>query len=383
MTSIPIPFISAFFLLLLAASNHHQLKRTATGRIFEFVLYMNALSLVCIGFRWSHDLKWLLPIAAVLTVISIALLYLAFRSLGRPGRVIIFTRDWLHLIAMLLVVVVTYIEPHWIDFLLIAIKVTYAGLLIRQACRASSSLQLVRLNLFRNSLHALWSVAILLLLSSCIDAFIAIDFTFFEGSHSARLVGVTNMIMIIFLGWASVMAAKGRGHDAGMDASVGETVGESLDKSLEERSNQGKVHAAAVNTIGNTADNANDGDRVTVSNEAVDALSDEAALLEELNALLIEQRLYSDPDLNLQKLGRKAGVPIRVVSRAINSQAGVNVSQWINSARIEAACIMLKDSGVSVTQAMLEAGFTTKSNFNREFKRLKGCSPSQWRSENS
>ncbi|MFT4726053.1 MAG: AraC-like DNA-binding protein [Granulosicoccus sp.] len=30
---------------------------------------------------------------------------------------------------------------------------------------------------------------------------------------------------------------------------------------------------------------------------------------------------------------------------------------------------------------MNDAGFLAKSNFYREFRRLKGCSPTQWREE--
>jgi AraC-like DNA-binding protein len=33
----------------------------------------------------------------------------------------------------------------------------------------------------------------------------------------------------------------------------------------------------------------------------------------------------------------------------------------------------------SVTTAMLDSGFNTKSNFNREFLRVTGASPSKWR----
>jgi AraC-like DNA-binding protein len=33
-----------------------------------------------------------------------------------------------------------------------------------------------------------------------------------------------------------------------------------------------------------------------------------------------------------------------------------------------------------VTEIMLEAGFQTKSNFNREFKRVTGLTPSDYRS---
>jgi len=99
------------------------------------------------------------------------------------------------------------------------------------------------------------------------------------------------------------------------------------------------------------------------------------------NFAFLTRQNYSD--LNLKKLARKVGVPTREVSRAINQHAEINVSQWINSARVDAACEALVDTEVSVTQAMMDAGFLTKSNFNREFRRLKGCSPTQWRENQS
>lgn len=36
---------------------------------------------------------------------------------------------------------------------------------------------------------------------------------------------------------------------------------------------------------------------------------------------------------------------------------------------------------MTITEAMNEAGFSTKSNFNREFKRVTGLSPSEWRKQ--
>jgi len=85
-------------MLLLAASNHQQLNESSTGRVFELFLYVNALSMLCIGFRWSHELLVLLPIAAFLAIVSTALLYLAYVSLGRRGPVISLSRDRRHLI---------------------------------------------------------------------------------------------------------------------------------------------------------------------------------------------------------------------------------------------------------------------------------------------
>jgi AraC-like DNA-binding protein len=46
-------------------------------------------------------------------------------------------------------------------------------------------------------------------------------------------------------------------------------------------------------------------------------------------------------------------------------------------AGIARACALL-EQGRTITAAMLESGFNTKSNFNREFLRLKEISPSAW-----
>lgn len=349
MTTLPIPFVAAFLVVLLACSNHQQLKSTSTGRMFELFLYVNALSMVCIGFRWSHDLLWLLPIAAVLAVISTALLYLIFLSLGRRGPVIKLSRDWLHLIPIILLAIAGLIHPQWVEFLLVATKILYAGLLIQLARQAPISLQFVRLNWFNNSQQVLWGTAVLLLLSVGVDVSIFVDFALYEGRHAARLVGFANLVIVCLLGWASVLAGRGNGADAQSS---------DLISSDDEKNPEIESHT-----------------------ESDDTSEHDAQLLQTLNQLLIEHQLYADTDLNLQKLARKAGVPVRIVSRAINTHAEKNVSQWINSARVDAVCELLNDKNISVTQAMNDAGFLTKSNFYREFKRLKGCSPTQWRNE--
>ncbi|WP_166418724.1 helix-turn-helix domain-containing protein [Cochlodiniinecator piscidefendens] len=70
--------------------------------------------------------------------------------------------------------------------------------------------------------------------------------------------------------------------------------------------------------------------------------------------------------------------PEKRLSSAINRATGGNVSRYINSWRIRHACKLIED-GTSVTVAMQDSGFNTKSNFNREFLRKTGVSPSQWK----
>lgn len=103
----------------------------------------------------------------------------------------------------------------------------------------------------------------------------------------------------------------------------------------------------------------------------------ETALFAELQTLLAHERLYLDPDLTLARLAKRLHVPVKRLSEAVNRAAGENVSRHINGYRIRHACSLL-GGGASVTAAMFESGFNTKSNFNREFLRVTGQTPSQW-----
>ena len=104
----------------------------------------------------------------------------------------------------------------------------------------------------------------------------------------------------------------------------------------------------------------------------------DAELVARMNRLLTDQKLFLDPDLTLGRMARRLGVPVKRLSAAINRVTGANVSRHVNGLRIERACESLL-AGEAVTTAMLSSGFNTRSNFNREFRRITGKSPSDWR----
>ncbi len=346
MTSVPIPVVVALLLVMLIAMNRQLLNETTTGRLFVAVLYAYALSMVLIGLRWSLDLMWLMRFASVLAVISTVLLYLAFRSLGRVPAFAI-GDDWPILIPIAVITIISAFNPTWTDPALVVIKLLFAALLIQLARQSPVSLQLARLDWLRNTERALWFAALLLLGSAVIDVAIAIDFAVNDGRFAASIVGTVNLLSVFIIGWAAVQAGRG-----------------SVDPDKEQ----------SVATDNNSAET------------AVSASEDEAAdrsLLDELNNLLVDQKFFADTNLNLQKLARKAGHPPRTISRVVNQLTGQNVSQWVNAARVNAACTLLKNADIAVTDAMHEAGFSTKSNFNREFKRVTGHSPSDWRRQNT
>ena len=111
--------------------------------------------------------------------------------------------------------------------------------------------------------------------------------------------------------------------------------------------------------------------------EAAAERQSDAAIIADLEQLLAGQKLYRDGDLTLARLARRLGLPAKRVSEAINRQTGENVSRYVNGFRIADACAAI-EAGQSVTEAMLGSGFATKSNFNREFRRVTGRAPTEW-----
>lgn len=59
---------------------------------------------------------------------------------------------------------------------------------------------------------------------------------------------------------------------------------------------------------------------------------------------------------------------------------GTSIVTYITQIRIRNACEMLLNSNKQVVQIALECGFNNLSNFNRQFKKHAGCSPSKYRS---
>ena len=59
--------------------------------------------------------------------------------------------------------------------------------------------------------------------------------------------------------------------------------------------------------------------------------------------------------------------------------AGVGAIEYINQLRIKKACRLLLESSMSMTETAFECGFRNISNFNRQFKKLVGCTPCEYR----
>ena len=87
---------------------------------------------------------------------------------------------------------------------------------------------------------------------------------------------------------------------------------------------------------------------------------------------------YMD-EIRLNTLADIAGMSPSAFSRFFKLHTGRNLSEYIIEQRLGYASRMLVDSTKSVAEICFQSGFNNLSNFNRIFKKRKGCSPSEFR----
>lgn len=85
-----------------------------------------------------------------------------------------------------------------------------------------------------------------------------------------------------------------------------------------------------------------------------------------------------DTSLRIGTLAKMCGVSEVYFRREFKSCYGTSPLEYIKRRRIEVACQLLSTGLYNVTQVAERAGFDSISYFSAEFRRLKGCTPSQY-----
>lgn len=84
-------------------------------------------------------------------------------------------------------------------------------------------------------------------------------------------------------------------------------------------------------------------------------------------------------DVRLQTVADIAGMTPTAFSRFFKIRTGRTLSDYIIDIRLGYAARQLVDTTTSIVEICYESGFNNVSNFNRIFKKNKGCSPSAFR----
>jgi len=226
--------------------------------------------------------------------------------------------------------------------------VGYGIALIRASLNINGIPEQVRLSDVTNIQKAERYAGLMLIISAVIDGAIGIDFAFYDGAHALNIITIGYFIILPFLSGTVVVLSLSMVPESSDEETKEEYKAELTEKA--------KAPSSSVLT------------EKEINN-----------IVSKIDSLITAKEVFLDPDLTLDRLARKAGIPARQISISINQVYGRNVSQVINEYRIERAKQLLISTDKPITQIYFDSGFQTKSNFNREFTRVTEQTPSAFR----
>ncbi|MGD9864783.1 MAG: helix-turn-helix domain-containing protein [Pseudodonghicola sp.] len=327
MPAIPLPFVVSDLLILFVL---RLMKRRRRDRWFLIFVAACAVQTTLVGLRWSLGLAEVGFVQPVLAACLPLLAFAAFVSL-RGGAI----SRW-HLLWPAAVVLCWWVLPAAVDPLLIVEFIAY-GIAILALRLPEEVLTQVRIGDEWTISYARAGTSALLFLSALSDTVVSVALA--DGDPLAAAPVIAAMLSVTLVGLAG-----------GLLGYVTEATPEETDTPLS-----------------------------AVPDAALPEAAEEQAILRAVEELL-DKGLYRDYDLTLERLARRTGIPARKISRAVNRLRGCSVTDLVNRYRTREAMRLLRESDFPVTRIMLEAGFQTKSNFNRAFKAIAGQTPSAYRS---
>ncbi|PRD43861.1 AraC family transcriptional regulator [Phyllobacterium phragmitis] len=336
MIFIPLPFVVALLLLIFLAAVLRSQESSKGNWPFLALVGLCVLQSVAVGLRWGYDLAELRYLLPVLASCLPPLVLASFHSLIHFDKAEAGRAHWLHALPPIGIVALLLLAPELIDAALIVLFVGYAVAVLNLGRTGPDALDEARFDSAVAAHRALVIAAASLCLSAFFDLAILMDFEWNTGANVAFIVSNGNLLGLLLIGLTAVVAARAHAPPA-----------------------------TGSNMI-----------------QASSMVAQDREVLDRISRLLVDQKLSRDENLTLSRLARRAGIPARQISGAVNRLAHKNVSQYINDFRIAEACRLLRDTDMSVTAAMFESGFQTKSNFNREFRRVTSLSPVSWRARN-
>ncbi|MGL4490931.1 MAG: helix-turn-helix domain-containing protein [Rhizobiaceae bacterium] len=337
MPKISVALLMFVFLSLLAVNLWRKRRETTVATPFLVIATLAAMQALLVSLRWDFGLMQFRVPQILLAAVLPGAVWLAFQ-VSIAGVSSLRPSDSLNAVPVVLVAISLAVLPDMLDILLVLTFLFYGLRFLRLAFSGETSFGSLPFEGVINMRRAVWLLTFALLGSAVVDILVFMDFLSGSGTHAVQLIGAGHLIWLLVMGASIALGSNALPAELGSNADF---------------------------------------------EEASAPEAEDLKVAESIGELLSQTGLAKDSSLTLSRLARRAGLPMRTVSAAINRVHGRNVSQYINDIRIMEACRLLKDSDLSVTQVIYESGFQTKSNFNREFTRVTGKTPRDWRRHSS
>lgn len=101
----------------------------------------------------------------------------------------------------------------------------------------------------------------------------------------------------------------------------------------------------------------------------------------ELKQIMIDYKLYLNPDLSLKDLASYLDLPANYVSQLLNLGFQKNFSEYINTFRInefKERILLEENKGLTIMAIAYDSGFNSKTVFNTFFKKIEGVTPNAY-----
>ncbi len=100
------------------------------------------------------------------------------------------------------------------------------------------------------------------------------------------------------------------------------------------------------------------------------------------NEIMIRVKTYIDnnlsSDLNSDSVSAASGMSLSLLNKLFKKYTGKGIVGFIRQRRIQAACLMIRESDNNFTQIAEKLGFSSIHYFSRTFTQLMGMTPSQY-----
>lgn len=98
-----------------------------------------------------------------------------------------------------------------------------------------------------------------------------------------------------------------------------------------------------------------------------------------LEDTILEKKLYKNPTLTLQELALEFGTNRTYLSQYFNQELKTTFYEYINALRVRHAVHLMKTvEDITMTAVCERSGFNSVSTFHRAFRRVYGCTPSEF-----